>query len=86
MVVSRRNLIIKRGHHLGDPGIETVDAVGEMVDVGQVHGDHQGVVVVEASQQGPAQLGDPGAHPGQRHVRQDVGVAFAVDQRSQHPP
>ena len=58
----------------------------QLVDVVQVHPQQQRVVVVEAAHQGLAQLGDLGPHAGQGHVGQHLGVAFAGDQRLQHPP
>jgi hypothetical protein len=63
------HLVRKGGDHPVHFGVETVDAGAQVVDVGQVHADHQGVVLVEAAQQGLAQLGDPRAAYGSRPSR-----------------
>ncbi len=76
----------KRGHEPVDPGAEALDDRRELVDVVEVHAQHQGVVVLEVADHGLAQLGDLGAHPDQGHLGQHLGVSLAGDQRLQHPP
>jgi hypothetical protein len=80
------HLVSERGDHPVHLGVEAVDTGAQMIDVGQVHADHQGVVLVEATQQRLAQLGDPRPHPGQGHIGEDLGVAFPCDERFEHPP
>jgi hypothetical protein len=52
----------------------------------QVQGAHQRVLIAEAARAGQPQVGDLGAHPAARQVRQHRRVALAGDQRLDHVP
>jgi hypothetical protein len=75
-------LLTERADHPVHLDVETLDHDRELVDVIQVHPQHQRVVGTETSVQGPPQLRDLRPHPGARQPGEGIDVADAGDQRS----
>jgi hypothetical protein len=67
-----------------DPGVQPGDHVSKVVDVFEVKGAHQQVLVTEAARAGQGQFGDLRSHPPASQVRQYGRVAFLGDQRLDH--
>ena len=75
------DLRAEREAGLVDAGVQPGDHVGEVVDVFQVQGAHQRVLVTEAARARHPQLGDLSAHHPAGQIGQHGGVAFPGDQR-----
>jgi hypothetical protein len=79
-------LLTERADHPVHLEVEALDGGRELVDVVQVHPQHQRVMGAEAPLQRPAQLRDLGSHPGACQLGEGVGVADAGDERFEHLP
>src|SRR5882762_1920379 len=80
--LEQRRLLDEREAGLVDAGVQPGDHVGEVVDVLQMQGAHQRVLIREAPRARPGQIGDLAA----RQVREHGGVTFTVDQSFDHGP
>ena len=67
----------ERADHPVHLDVEALDRGRELVDVVQVHPQHQRVVGTETSFQGPPQLRDLRPHPGARQPGEGIDVADA---------
>jgi hypothetical protein len=76
----------ERGHQSVDLLIETGLDPRQLVHVVQVHASQQRMVPIETADEGLAQVADLGPHPGHGHLREDLRVAFTIDERLDHPP
>ena len=76
----------ERADHPVDLAVEPVDADRELVDVFQVHPQHQRVMGAEPALQGLPQLRDLGPHPSAGQLSQRGHVPHPGDQRLQHLP
>jgi len=79
-------VLSERVDALVDLLVDRVDHAAEVIDVVEVHPQHQRVVLIEAALQREAELTDLGAHPGEGHLRHHRGVALAGHERVEHPP
>jgi len=71
MVVSRRSWSHKGAITLSPSASSTAIWGFEVVDGRQMSFQHDRVVGAEAADQRQAQVGDPGSHPGESHIRED---------------
>jgi hypothetical protein len=76
--------LIGGAHELVDLLVEALDHGFQLVHVVQVHASQQGVVVLEASHECLAQLGDVGPQTRQRHLREHLWVQLAGDAGLDH--
>src|SRR5919201_1487916 len=79
-------LLTERADHPVDLDIEALDIGRELIDVVQMHPQHQRVVGAETSLQRAPQLRDLRSHPGLRQLRQGLDITDADDQRFEHLP
>jgi hypothetical protein len=80
------NLWGERAHLLVYPRRELLDGGGQLVEARQVHAAQERVVLTKVAGQGLDQGGDLGSHPARGHIRHDLRVVLAFDERGQHRP
>jgi hypothetical protein len=79
-------LLTERADHPVDLDVQALDRGRELVDVIQVHPQHQRVMGAETPLQRPAQLRDLRPQPGARQLGEGVDIADTGDERLEHLP
>jgi hypothetical protein len=85
-LIQGRHRLRERGYHLGDAVLDREDVGVDLIDVGEHPGQQERVMRGEAPDECLVQLGQFGAHPRPRQLRQRLRVAFPGDQGGHHRP